>query len=100
MGGSSTLVADTSTVTGWDANEADGVDELDAVGGGGDELAGPDTGGGGNGKGKGDPGPGEKAVLLNWLFWPFICPIIVLSACCIAYFWKHGKQHAEIVNTH
>lgn len=83
VGGSSTFVADTSTVTGWDTDEGDGVAWLDAVGGEGNELAGPDVdGGGGGGKGKGDPG--ENGELPNWLFCVFICPIIVLKACCIA----------------
>lgn len=53
-GGSSTLLAETSTITGLDATADDGEGEV-AVLGGGD---------GGNGKGI----FGAKPALLNWLF--------------------------------
>lgn len=72
VGGASTSVTGTSTVA-----------LRDATGEG--EVAGP--GGGGAGKGKFDPV--EKGLLNwlpNWLFCVSICPIIVLKACCIAYF--------------
>lgn len=74
-GGASTSVAVTSTVTvDWEvAGEVDvaGLD-VGAVGKRG-EVAGPDA----EGVGQGEGDPGEKAALLNGLFWR-ICPVRVL----------------------
>lgn len=83
-GGASVLVGGISTVTvRWEA----GPDEAaDGVGNGkgdpGEEAVDPDIGGVGNGNGD----AGEKPELANWLFCVSICPIMVLKACCMAYF--------------
>jgi len=86
-GDASTFVAGMSTVTvDWDAVRAEDAWDWVLV-----ELAGAaGPGGVGIGKGKGDPG--EKAPLSNGLFCVFTCPIMVLKACCIAYFWKKIKK--------
>lgn len=85
-GAASTFVAGMSTVTvDWDAVRAEvDWDWVPAELAG---AAGPDDEG--IGKGKGDPG--EKAALSNGLFCVFIWPIMVLKACCIAYFWEKIK---------
>lgn len=95
-GGASVLVGGTSTVTVRREAGPEEEVELGAAGGGkekGDAADEPCVAGGANGKGDDEPGaavvgngkgdPGEKP---DWLFCVSICPIMVLNACCMAYF--------------